>query len=209
MKAYRLLIFIIFIFLSGYIYSQRFGGGADAGITFSQIDGDKLSGYNKLGFSGGFFVNTKINNSLVGQLEIKYIEKGASTHFQITNPVISVITLKYIEFPFIIRYKFDFHQKYKRYSIMAGPYLGVLFAETGRDESGRVDPQNLLQYHKLDFGGIIGAQYKITEKLNFDFRYSYSLIRTYKIPGGSPGGPWYFRGHYNNVINFSLYFQIV
>ncbi len=46
-------------------------------FTATQVDGDTYGGYNKAGFQGGVFVNTRLSDLFSAQLEIKYTGKGA------------------------------------------------------------------------------------------------------------------------------------
>ena len=43
------LLSLVFLLFSEELFSQRFGGGIKAGGNFSQIDGDDVAGFNRLG----------------------------------------------------------------------------------------------------------------------------------------------------------------
>ena len=96
----RILTLIFFLLILINVYPNTFNGGLSAGTSFSQIDGDRQSGYHKLGLSGGFFVNRNISSIISYQFEIKYIEKGAND----TKNIDYKISLKYIQFPLSLRY---------------------------------------------------------------------------------------------------------
>ena len=73
----RLIIICVFsLGLSSYCYGQNFKAGLIAGISTSQISGDQLGGFNKLGIKLGGSVNHFINSASRGQLALYYIDKG-------------------------------------------------------------------------------------------------------------------------------------
>ena len=185
------------------VSSQSFNGGVSAGFTFCQVDGDNLSGFNKPGITGGFFVNHKIKGGFSYQFEIKYAGKGARSGFNPNDPSVTVNSLKYIEFPLSVRYLYK-----KKYLLESGLYAAYLIKSQFKDENGVIGQATADPYNKTDTGFLIGINYTINDHFYATIRYLYTLIRIYKIPGGSTLGPWYHRGHYNNVLNFSIFYQL-
>ena len=60
----RLIFICIFsFFLSSYCYGQNFKAGLIAGVSTSQVSGDQLGGFNKLGLKLGGSVNHFINSA--------------------------------------------------------------------------------------------------------------------------------------------------
>ena len=75
----RLVLICIFsLALSSYCCGQNFKAGLIAGISTSQVSGDQLGGFNKLGIKFGASVNHFINSSSRGQLALYYIDKGSN-----------------------------------------------------------------------------------------------------------------------------------
>jgi hypothetical protein len=198
----KITIKILILFICFDAFSNSFKGGATAGVTFCQVDGDNLSGFNKPGGAAGFFVNRNIKNNFSYQFEIKYVEKGRRAKSSVDNPVVDILSLKYIEFPLSGRYLYK-----KKYLFEGGLYGAYLFKTTVKDENGVVEQGLQESYKKSDVGLLAGGNYLINDHFIFNIRYSYTLIRIYKIPDGTSTGPWFHRGHYNNVINLSLYYQ--
>ena len=96
-------IFFLFIFICCINYcslSQEFNAGISVGISTSQVSGDNLAGFNKAGIIIGGFVNRKINNLLMVQIEMIYIQKGSSNPNQNVNNLAD-IHLDYIEIPLL------------------------------------------------------------------------------------------------------------
>ena len=55
--------------------SQDFNGGVFGGLSTSQVSGDNLSGFNKIGPRLGLYINRPIKWYGV-QLELQYLVKG-------------------------------------------------------------------------------------------------------------------------------------
>jgi hypothetical protein len=56
-------IFLFFLLIPFIQQAQEFNAGLMAGIAPSQLDGDKFSGYNKLGYTAGGYVNGILPNT--------------------------------------------------------------------------------------------------------------------------------------------------
>ena len=143
MKQHILLIISI-IFSLNKTYTQEFNGGLIAGLSTSQVSGDMLGGFNKLGFLIGGFTKRKINNKLNLQFEITYIEKG-SRNPNINKDNIQEISLSYIEIPFGISIK----QK-NNIDIETGILSGVIISSKVNDYYGLRDIEN--DFKKYDQG---------------------------------------------------------
>ena len=72
-KKFTVLLFCGFLTLS--IQAQNFGGGLIAGLSTSQVAGDNLAGFNKIGMMAGAFVTFPqvYSENIKLQLEIIYI----------------------------------------------------------------------------------------------------------------------------------------
>ena len=62
------------------ILSQSFDGGLLAGLTTSQISGDNLGGFNKLGFAIGIFTQRNISEKSKLRFELSYFQKGSKNN---------------------------------------------------------------------------------------------------------------------------------
>ena len=69
----KIFVFFLFSFLC---VSQNFNAGIIGGISTSQVSGDGLSGFNKIGPRIGLYVNREISWLSI-QLELQYITKGS------------------------------------------------------------------------------------------------------------------------------------
>ena len=62
LKKFAILLFCGFLTLN--IQAQNFGGGLIAGASTSQVAGDMLGGFNKIGWITGAYTNLKIKENL-------------------------------------------------------------------------------------------------------------------------------------------------
>ena len=98
----------------------RFDGGPVAGINASQVQGDDYTGFNKLGLSGGAFIDIRNPDNYWGiRLEMHYAEKGSRRG---GDPEVGTTTIElrmnYIDIPVLLDVNLG------DYQVGVGPYLG-------------------------------------------------------------------------------------
>ena len=180
---------------------QGFTPGVFLGILGSQVDGDRLSGYNKPGAYLGLLMKHKLTEKTLLQTEIEFIQKGSR---QVIQPDQGIyysykIKLNYIEVP--ILYQYIFKEKYIPEAGLGFAYL-INSEEVNNGLSYTPDPP----FKKYELSGIIGLNYKLTDKININLRYSYSIIPIRKYPGIDS---YYFnRSQSNNLLCFGVYYGL-
>ena len=100
-----ILVFVIVGFAQNSLHAQYFSGGILVGVTASQIDGDQMVGYDKLGFSGGIFVRYQFTEIIALESELKYIMKGAARNDSLAQNSYK-LSLNYFEIPVLFNYRF-------------------------------------------------------------------------------------------------------
>ena len=170
MKKLTLAIFLLLIGIGS--FAQRFEGGLAGGLNFTQLDGDLLSGYNKLGLHGGFWVQYPFNDNWSGGLEFIYTQKGASRSINEEN-IASTRTfdrfrLNYFEVPLYAAYT------YKKFTFQGGITGGYLLSANIEDFTGKRDYKNLLK--PFETGILFGVSYPISKELSAQLRYQYSIV---------------------------------
>lgn len=203
-KMNRFLFFVMFFAFSSTASPQLFQGGICGGLVGSQIDGDYLSGYHKLGITAGTYINTRLNPRMAIQLELKYIQKGVASYSQ--QPSIFLVSLHYVEIPVLAQLAVT-----EKISVEMGASMSYLMGLSGRDAGGSLEPLNA--YAKQDYNVLLGISYQISNKLIGNFRYAYSLVpvrehNTGRYRGFIPDVLNLKDGDYNNLITLSLYYQI-
>jgi opacity protein-like surface antigen len=192
-----ILPFLVLLIISITATGQRFTGGILVGFNACQVDGDTYAGYNKFGFTAGAFTSTRLSTHMSGELQIRFMQKGANK--KVTENDLSKYTskLNYIEVPVLLR----LHQT-EKISWHLGPGFGYLFDYSVEDENGPLH-NDAISFRKFELSGIAGFQYLIMEKLAVSVTFSYSVMPI----ADHPNDPLHFRqpGLYNNL--FSMVFS--
>ena len=191
--------FVLFFFVSISLYSQTFGGGIMAGLSASQLDGDRSEGYHKAGLSFGIYTNTRINKYIDAQLELRYVQKGSKSDNK-DQSVFYLSKLNYIELPLFLKYRF-----LDKFSANIGLAAGYLQKST-EDKDGIGDEPADPPFNEFEFSGLAGVEYLISENFLFNVRFNYSILPVRGHPGEQTS--WIDKGQYNNVLTFTVYYQI-
>ncbi len=189
----RLIFICIFtLAISSYCCSQNFKAGLIAGISTSQVSGDQLGGFNKLGIKFGASVNHFINSASRGQLAFYYIDKGSSdinSDFR--------IDLSYIETSWCVQ------KTSKGFIYEGGLLFGVLVYGKTYDIFGYEDVQKN-DFNKFDIGAKLAVGIKLKHQLSMFWELSNSVpfFPIQDHPGGTTYG--LNKGKYNSILSFSL-----
>lgn len=207
---------ILFLFLSGLFllsHSQElrtdksnFRGGLRAGFTASQISGDCLSGFHKLGAYAGGFVNFPLsqNGKWKIQAELNFIMKGSSLFSKgADDPNIGSkysLNLYYTETPIIAKFNC-----FKGLEFELGPTFNFLFHNTEKgtagDDLGRVRPP----FRIFELSILAGVSYFFLEHWGINFRFTNSIIPV-RIPNWNCGdGP--SMKQFNSAMAITAYYQ--
>ena len=85
--------------------AQNFDAGLLGGFSTSQVTGDNLSGFDKLGSRFGAYISYPINKKMNYQLEMQYLQKGSKKPYTENSPEIYLFELNYIELPATLNYQ--------------------------------------------------------------------------------------------------------
>ena len=206
MNLHKILTLLFFCGILTYnTNAQSFGGGIIVGASTSQVAGDLLGGFNKIGILAGAYTNLKVKENLKLQFEIIYIEKGSrnpnmreSNH---PNYQKIEITLSYIEMPLTI----NLQQKEN-----LGVELGIIPAFNISATLNSAYEKNISvpnpQYKKYDLGVCAGINYHITDNIILNTRISNSIIPIRPHVSGATNG--WNKGQYNTVLSFAIHYKI-
>src|SRR5687768_1040627 len=117
MKIYFLAIFLSIALC---MKAQEFNAGLRFGMDASQVNGDRLAGFDKAGILAGVFVNRNFSERISVQMEMIFIQKGSRRPLDDFNTYYR-LRVHYIEVPVLLRY-----QASKKFTVYAGPSYGVL-----------------------------------------------------------------------------------
>lgn len=194
------LVFGIFLLIQPTL-AQQFQGGVIAGLSTCQVDGDDFGGYNKAGFIAGAYVLYPVSNKLNLTLELKYIGKGSSegSAFQNSNNQIYRLNLHYIEIPVIAQIRLI-----KNFFFEAGTGFGYLFHAT--ENFGQGVAPGTEPFINFEWSGQLGIAFKAWDQIQFDLRYSYSLLPVRNLTGSAVflGN----RGQFNKILALQIQYKL-
>ena len=184
-------------------YAQDFGAQLFLGANFSQVDGDQMGGYNKLGANVGIQINRPTNNDWESAFEIRYSMKGSKKVIDPEGPPTPTLDLNYhyLEVPLLVKYL-----GWEKIEPYGGLSLGVnIFNE--RDDNGRKTKEPDLK--KAEIGFHLGASCALNNRTNIDLRHSYSLfsIRDYPVAANSPS-LWGRVGWFNRLFTLGISYDL-
>ncbi|MCB0572650.1 MAG: PorT family protein [Phaeodactylibacter sp.] len=112
MKKDQLLLVTLFLLSALSLSAQsdgpqrRFEGGLVAGFNMSQVDGDLLHGFHKIGVNAGGRVNAVLNERWRIGLELLFSQQGASRG-RLDNPASQYdkIRLNFVEAPVLVHFQ--------------------------------------------------------------------------------------------------------
>ncbi len=212
-KFFLYLTLLLLLLFTSSVFSQRFLGAISAGINLSQVDGDEVYGFKKIGFNGGpsvivpfgkdgkWSVTMEILFSMNGSYEKTYVP---DTVVPDTNQPASYygykLNLNYIQVPLLVH----FTDK-KIIAAGAGFAYGQLVGVSEWEDGVKTTTSLQGPYTLADFQILADVRLRIWKRLWANLRYSYSLvpIRTRDFTNETGHQVWERKQH-NNVITFRL-----
>lgn len=196
---------LLFVVISDYNQAQNIRGEFIGGFNLSQVDGDEVVGYRKIGFNGGVGAALPLGKNWFVSVETLFNQKGAYKKYPQNSTNLNLpyynLRLNYAEIPLLIHFN-------DRDQITAG--LGVsygrLVSMRETEHGSLIDwPTSTGPYKSEDFDILVDFRFRVFWKLHFNFRYAYSIskIRTRYYDNGV--NTW-TREQYNNMLSFRLIF---
>ncbi|MCE2790636.1 MAG: PorT family protein [Saprospiraceae bacterium] len=157
-------------------FSQRFKAAAIVGMNASQIDGDNLYGFKKLGLQAGGRLSYQNSKVVDIALEMLYSQRGSAVNY-FSNAPEDKIDLRYLELPLVLSLRDWYIEEGKYYKVRAegGLSYGYLF---GVRTPGY--PEENFRRH--DVSWLVAAGIQLNRWAGFSLRYTSSLGKMYKDP---------------------------
>ena len=187
--ARKLIILSVIISLFMTVFAQdqekpdnsRFYGGVRVGFNASQISGDDLAGFHKIGAAAGLFVNHTIipSGKLKLQLELDFMMKGSHSYTpknEIADNFYS-LTLGYVEMPLMLVWtagQWTLWGKPFQFELEIGPAFGVNVFTREREANGLIVGRP--PFRRFEFSGIAGLSLMVADHHSLNFRYENSLV---------------------------------
>jgi Outer membrane protein beta-barrel domain len=163
---------------------RTFFGGVMFGVNASQISGDGIEGYRKVGLNFGAMTYIKLDENLALSMEMLYNEKGARYWKGVDPNIVTTTgkkysiyksTLPYAEIPFLLNV-FDKNKS----NAGLGISYGRLFNQKEILDSANIEP--LFPFRKDDLNLIINGTLMVSKHFGINLRFNYSLLNIRKIP---------------------------
>ena len=180
--------FCFFLFQSlavSQIHAQNFSAYLIGGFNISQIEGDKLTGYNKAGVVAGGATNFRLNDNWSLQQEIVFYQRGSrASDEELDADDFTKLRLDYIDILFLPVYHIV-----QKWSISGGVGYGVFLSSESDFQTG------------VDFTGdlflTLGPQYQLTDNWLAAVRIQFSMLDVIDN-----------RDALNNSLNLTLRYQL-
>lgn len=171
------LIFAIYCFLiSNSIDAQQlFRAGFVGGFNFTQIDGDDIAGYDKIGLNAGFMVELGLDedNKWSAVMEILYSQKGSRSTLN-NSPVDFKISMDYAEIPLLLKFRDPKGGLTFGAGVLLARSVNNKFVQAGVDETEFFFAGNNIP-KKWEIGAIIDVAYMFSSKFGLNFRFTNSI----------------------------------
>jgi outer membrane protein with beta-barrel domain len=166
---------------------NRFNAGLIMGLSLSQIDGDRYTGFDKIGIRGGLKGSMYLNDRLDMVVGLLYNQKGARFE-KISNnvnnrPKNRVIHFDYMEAPILINFKMEKEKEngffletgfsYARLinhrveEVLLNPTTDISFAAIAQD------------FNSNEFNFIVGVNCFFNDHIGAGFHYTVQMNKAY------------------------------
>ena len=185
------------------VSAQDFKFGLQFGITPSQVDGDGLTGYNKIGLTGGAFLSRDLTENIFLFTDLSYTMKGSRVASSKNIDYSQIeLTTNYIDWGIYAGYRFT-----NKIDFKLGLMPSVLIHSNESTASGvELLEQNPFRPVNLLISG--GLHYRFSNHFFLNATYNYSIISI------RPGEYEIFNydikvsnAQYHHYINLSLMYK--
>lgn len=170
MKKILLLVILVICF-SYNLRAQEFRAGLIGGVVATQVDGDRIGGFYKAGFTGGLFVYRDLSKVSRIQGELLYTMKGSRTNSKNTDYTLYQISADYIDISLLYIYKV-----YDWLNFRIGLTPNVLISAKEESQTGLSPGGNPPAFRRFGISTVAGLSYYFTKSTSITWSYNYSLF---------------------------------
>jgi hypothetical protein len=200
LKIFLVAFFLLVVTLN--VDAQFIKGALIFGTNISQIDGDEVYGFKKIGFNIGASAIVPFSNKWAISIENIYSQKGAYQKPQYADSISGEyrIKLNYVEVPVLVHYTDK-----NIFTVGAGLSWGRL-VKVDEWEHGNKTNTSLSSgtYSQNDINILADLRFRIWKKLKFNVRYAYSIPKIRTREHSDLSGDTWIRKQYNNLVSFRL-----
>lgn len=200
-------LLIIFLSLSQQGLGQGIQGAIALGGNLTQVDGDEVFGFKKIGINAAAIAIIPIQKKWSISLEASFSQKGAYQKYpneSFPNKELPYYNLRlnYAEVPVLV------HFTDKEFlTVGLGMSWGRL-VKVNEIEWGIKTPVDVYSgdFVRTDLNGIVDFRFPVYKKLNVNVRYAYSFAKIRTRTYTNLSGDEWTRNQYNNIITLRLYY---
>ncbi len=193
------------LLFSNEIAAQIIKGQAIAGFNLSQVDGDEVYGFKRIGANFGAGAMIPFGKNWDVSIEATFNQKGAFQKAQYNDSLNGAykLRLNYVEIPVLIHYTDkDF------ISAGVGVSFGRLVGVNEWEHDVKTDTDlNSGTYDQNDFCFVGDLRLRAYGPLIVNLRYQYSLVKIRTREFTNLAGDTWERDQFNNVISFRLIYM--
>lgn len=178
------------------------------GMNATQVDGDDLAGYRKVGLNAGAGVYVLLPRNFSVNMEILYSQKGARTsaNQMVQNSDDYKLILDYVDIPLIFNYHDKDNMKEKDVAIFGLGFIVNTLVRNKQLFGGQECVGNdCNEYRKLGLEAVANVIFVFARKFGVNLRFTYSMLNITSKPvdySNLKNG-----GQRNNVLTFrTMYF---
>ena len=169
------ILFFIFLSSSALMSQRAFDAAIVAGLTASQLGGDSLSGFNKLGLTAGLKLSYDLDEKFDLNMDLLYVQKGSIASLGFNNSGPNATTLNYVEIPVYGQINDWYIEKEDYHKV--GAFIGLSYAYLiAISTSNGILAGQEDDFKTHDISGRIGVYYSFTKRLTFRTFYTDSFI---------------------------------
>ena len=203
----HIFLFTILIVSPFFAHSQGIQGAFAIGGNLSQIDGDEVVGFKKIGLNASAIAIIPFKKKWAVSLEASFNQKGAYEKYpREAQPNKSLpyynIRLNYAEVPVLLHFT-DKNKITVGLGLSYGRLVGVKEIEWGEQTDVSLYSGD---YIRDDINGIFDLRIPIYKRLSFNFRYSYSFRKIRTRTYTNIAGDTWTRDQYHNILSFRVHY---
>ncbi|MBP3254268.1 MAG: PorT family protein [Bacteroidales bacterium] len=199
----RICVLLLSVLVLTAVKAQEFHAGLTLGAAVSQVDGDKMSGFHKIGLQGGVFITQQLSKHSAWQGEILFVNKGSGIESN-PNPDFRVeISSYYIDFGLYYKYLYNQNVNFK---IGLVPSVFI----SSKESVAGIEQPEIAPYRKFNLLFSAGLEYYFNDHwfVSADFNYSIISFRKGKAIISDYNSVFFHfifeNGQYYNYLKFSL-----
>lgn len=166
----KIILSALAVFAFGLTNAQEAKFGVKAGLNIAnqkfEVQGNSMTANSIVGFQVGGFAEIKVAEKFAIQPEVLFSTEGSKLK---AEGLEFTFDLSYINIPVMAKF-----YPAEKFSIQAGPQLGLLVSAKGKlNDGSKGDIKDA--YKSINFGANLGAGYEFTDNFLVDVRYNFGL----------------------------------